>query len=195
MTMNVPYDQWRWNVIDITFKFLKENNVKTIRQKDPDGSFHRYPLNKKHLGRIADCAFIAAKLNPHWGNCQEEVAINIIGACWVESQFDEGCINIENRFGTMDAGPMQTNSCNWNTPTGNGVCGWEIFCSQQHLNPKKLAQLFDLKTSMMFAAWLNEIFIKNGQRTYSFGKKNNDLIFHQRLMEIVVPPVLVENKI
>ena len=183
MTMNVPYEQWREKTVLTLMVFLHENRRNSIRVKLADGTFKFFLVSKSLLGQIADCAYMAAELNPHWGNCQEEVAGKLICVSWVESGFDAACINMNNRFGTVDVGWMQVNSCNWQD--SGGGCAWETFCSKQKLNPKNLSLLWNLRTNMMFAAYLNELFIKHKQRTYSYGKKPVDLVLYSRLMEIV----------
>lgn len=164
--------------------FLQQNRRKYIRVKLSDASFKYVLISKVNIGRIADCAFLAAEMNPSWGHCQEEVAGKLICVNWVESGFDAECLNMANRFGTVDVSWMQINSCNWQG-TGNS---WDIFCHERGLDSKRLTMLWDLKTNMMFAAWLNERFIRGGKRTYSYGKKPIDLILYERLMEIVIPP-------
>lgn len=172
--------------------FLKENRRNSIRFKLADGTFKFFLVSKESVGQIADCAYLAAELNPSWGHCQEEVAGKLICANWVESGMDAGCLNMNNRFGTVDVSWMQINSCNWQND-GNG-CPWETFCEEKGLEPQKLAQLWSLKTNMMFAAWLNEGFIKHKKRTYSYGKKPIDLVLFNRLMEIVSSPNIIEAK-
>lgn len=156
---------WCLNRHDVRWVFTK-GSWGELEKKKVDFQFCRK--------KVWEC-WEAAPLNPSWGN-RYLVTCRLLLARYHESGLDDNAIHINMSDGvlhtsktlaTMDAGAVGINSQHW-MKTGKETTAWELFCREQHIDPKQIGLIFVGHVNVKFGAWLNERFIHDHQHRLTY---------------------------
>lgn len=110
-------------------------------------------------------------------------AIRHLVSSYGESYFKPDAINYKNKYGTLDVGIEQINSCHWCYAAK--VTDWMEFCNEYGYDPTRLAQLMDPKINLKFAAWINEITMKRHLASYHFADKPGKKKLYFELLAVI----------
>lgn len=158
-------DQIKISILTLaTYEALELPDVMGINQRQ-DGK--RYTLSIARVKAIAAAAWYAAPLNPRFGD-RMEAARRLICAAYHESGFVPNAIH-HNRNKTIDIGLLQVNQVHW-WPNQNGKSTWKHFAQCNGIDTS-LDRLCDVGANMLFAAFVNEMLLRQHKRGYVYNKR------------------------
>lgn len=160
-----PKVTWSESVTSFLYKCLKKQNELFITRVDKKtGKKYVFEITHEYLHEIVLDSIHAARYNPRWGP-RNLVAVKLLVVGFGESCLDPTAMRL-NTNGSLDMGLMQVNSCNWFGPEKSSV--WFKFCTREGYNPYNMRLFWNPRVNMAFAATLNEIFVRYGQKSYKY---------------------------
>lgn len=142
---------------------------------------HGVRMDGPVLRSKVEAAWFASALNPSWGN-RYLVTIRLLCVDQGEGNFYSRAVCVNKNNGTVDVGECQVNSVHW---WGHKTT-WQKFCHKYGFKDDP-ANLFDVRINFMFAAYLNEMFIKHHERTYQFDNTSERKYIYGELLKELKP--------
>lgn len=148
----------------------------SVNARNPGGRY----LSTEYLHQVVGYCYEAAVLNPSWGS-REETAIKLLGSIYNESGFVADSMNAKNRNKTIDVGILQINSVHWKAPHSKRTT-FSNFCSAHKLR-KDMVTLWNPRTNILFAAYVNEMMCQQKLRSYNYrnSKRKDCMAFYDIL--------------